>query len=242
MSVRIEGGSREQRAILYEILAGLPGTEMRVLRVAPEYDLEPEPDEHNNPPPDWDPTTPLGDALRLVDPARPDGRTEWELELLGAAFSYASARAGLTPVIGVFSQNGGIALTEGDLRRPDARLDREAEDARIRDAAAEAGAEVDSIEFLEVGGGAVAVTLRVTEPHGFLRRGLRTFIELSGHREASRTGSYFEVRDDQPRPVYQAGRGVSGMSGHRRDVACCAPSGISRGLLAPDRPSCPVFG
>jgi hypothetical protein len=36
---------------------------MRVLRAAPEYDLEPEPDAGGNPPPDWDPNRPLGDAL-----------------------------------------------------------------------------------------------------------------------------------------------------------------------------------
>jgi hypothetical protein len=92
--VRIEGTSPEQQTILEAILAGLPSARMRVLRVKPEYDLEPERDEHDNPPADLDPTRPLGDALWLVDPEWPDARTEWELELVGAAFNRASAEAG----------------------------------------------------------------------------------------------------------------------------------------------------
>lgn len=102
----IEGASPEQRAILEEILAGLSNTRMRELRVKQEYDLEPERDEHDNPQPDWDPTTPLDDALWLVDPPHPDLRAEWELELVGAAFHLASAKAGLTQVVAAFSQRG----------------------------------------------------------------------------------------------------------------------------------------
>lgn len=48
--------------ILEAILAGLPETQMRRLVVEPEYDREPERDADNNPPADWDPTKPLGDA------------------------------------------------------------------------------------------------------------------------------------------------------------------------------------
>ena len=239
----IEGASPQQRAILEQILGGLPSTKVRALRVAPEFDLEPEPDEHGTPPPGWDPTRPLGDALRLVDPVSPDLRTGWELELIGAAFHRASADAGLTPIVGAFSQQGGPYFWEGDSAPPAARPDRAAEEARIRAAAEEAGAVVERIEFLEPDGIAVAVTLRVPEAHQFLRKSLSSFTEASGHNDQARAGSYLEVRDGATEPVYQLGCSGSGcMSSSRRDVACCAPGGLSRPILDPGPPPCPAFG
>lgn len=239
---RIEGASPEQRAILERILAGLPSTQMRVLRVKPEYDLEPERDEHDNPPPDWDPTAPLGDALRLVDPEWPDARTEWELELVGAAFHRASAQAGLTNVVAVLSQRGGPYFWGDDVRADATVASRDQEHARIESAAATTRAVLERIEFLEAGGLAVAVILTVSEPHSFLRQWLDAFVDLSGHLDHARAGSYVEVRDYHPDPVSVFARAISGMSGHRADVTCCVAPGLSRPFEAPPPPPCPVFG
>lgn len=237
---RIEGASAEQREILEEILAGLPKTRMRELRVKPEYDLEPERDEHNNPPPDWDPTIPLGDALWLVEPPHPDLRTEWELEMVGAAFHRASAEAGLAPVVAALSQNGGPYFWAGDTSPNGALPSRDEENARIQEAAAATGALLDRVEFFEPGSLAVAVTLAVPEPHGFLRHGLAAFKHLSGQHDHTRAGSFLTLVDGTSDPVYQiACRGSGCASGARRDVECCAPRGLGRGLFDPGPPPCP---
>ena len=236
---QIAGASPQQRALLEEILGGLPGTRIRRLRVEPEYDLEPERDENDNPLGDWDPTTPLGDSLRLVEPEHPDLRTQWELEMVGAAFHRGSAESGLTRVVAVRSRNGGPYFWDGDGSAERSVLTREEEDARVQSAAATTGALLDRLEFLEPGGLAVAVTLAVPEPHGFLRHGLAAFNHLSGQHNGARDGSYLEVVDGTSEPVYQLGcRGSGCMSSSRADVACCAPGGLGRALEDPGPPPC----
>lgn len=236
--IEIEGASPEQRAILEALLAGLPSTQMGRLRVEPEYDLEPERDEHDNPPADWDPTTPLGDALRLLDPPRPDVRSQWELELVGMAFHRASAKSGLTPVVAASSQNGGPYFWE-DTRSEGPTPDRRDVQGRIQAAAAATGALLDRVEFLQPGGLAVAVTLAVPEAHGFLRHGLTAFNQLSSE-QGGLAGTYLEVVDGSSEPVYVlACRDFGCMSSSRADVACCAPRGLGRGIMDPGPPPCP---
>jgi hypothetical protein len=111
------------------------------------------------------------------------------------------------------------------------------EEARIRRAAFGSGADVERIEFVQLEGVAVAVRLRVPEPHTFLRERLREFVEASGHNDRSRLSSYLEIFDDDPRPAYASARG---MTSARRDVLCCAP--IRRGALFAPPPPCPVYG
>jgi hypothetical protein len=234
----IEGASPEQRAILEKILAGIPEPRIRALRISPEYDHEPERDEQGNPLIDWDPDTPLGDGLRLVNPEWPDHRTEWELGLVGVAFHRASAEAGLTPIVVASSQQGGSYFWGDDLAASAPPLDPAAEEARIQRAAGAVGATVEGVQFLHPGGTAVAVVLRVPEPHSFLRQELRPFLDASGHHDRSRLSSHLTVRDDQADPAYQL---APGMTATRRDLGCCAPGGFSRGLFAPPPPRCPVY-
>lgn len=237
---QIAGASPQQRALLEKILGGLPGTQIRRLRVEPEYDLEPERDADNNPPADWDPTTPLGDSLRLMEPAHPDLRTQWELEMVGAAFHRSSAKSGLTRIVAVSSQNGGPYFWDEDRSVERSGLTREEEDAQVQSAAATTGAVLDRVEFLEPEGLAVAVTLAVPEPHGFLRHGLAAFSHLSGEHDGARDGSNLEVVDGTSKAAYQRGCRDSGCaSSSRADVACCAPRGFGRGIMDPGPPPCP---
>jgi hypothetical protein len=233
----IDGASPEQQAILESILAGIPAPRIRALRVSPEYDHEPEPDEHGNPPADWDPDTPLGDGLRLVDPEWPDNRTEWELSLVGEAFHHASAEVGLTPIVVVSSQQGGTYLWGDELVLAPSPIDPATEEVRIQRAADAVGATVESVEFLHPSGTAIAVTVRVQEPHSFLRQELRVFLEASGHHDPGRLSSHLTVRDDQSDPAYEL---APGRSSTRRDVLCCAPGGLSQPIDW-QPPICPVY-
>jgi hypothetical protein len=164
----VTGASPEQREILQEILAGLPDTRISVLRVEPEYDLEPERDVNDNPPPDWDPTRSLGDALRLLEPEWPDLRTQWELELVGAAFHRLSRERKLPAVVAVHSAQSGTYFWDGDDEAPK-QPDPVEVDQRIQGAAATTGALLDRVEMLEADGLAVAVSLAVPEAHWLKR-------------------------------------------------------------------------
>jgi hypothetical protein len=233
----IEGASPEQRAILEAILDRIAAPRIRALRISPEYDHEPEPDEHGNPPSDWDPDKPRGDGLRLLDPEWPDHRTEWEFGLVGDAFYRISAEAGLTPIVVTSSQQGGRYFWGDDVEASGTPLDPVEEGARIQRAAAAAEAAVETMEFIRLGGTAVAVTLRVPESHSFLRWALGPFLEASGHHDRGRLSSHLTIRDEQADPAYQL---APGMSATRQDVMCCAPGGLSHPLEW-QPPSCPVY-
>jgi Domain of unknown function (DUF4287) len=237
---RIEGASPEQEAILEEIFGGIPETRIQTLRVEQEYDLEPEPDEHGNPPADWDPTTPLGDALRLIVPEQPDLRTQWELELVGQAFHARSKAAGLPGVVAVHSFHSGHYFW-GDEGRPDEPAPtRDELHGHVEVAAGTTGGLLDRIEFLEPARLAVAVTLAVPEAHAYLRHGLGAFAVLSRLTEHGLAGSFLEIADGEPEPVLQMfGRGGFGAKSNRADVACCAPGGLSRPIVDPGPPPCP---
>jgi hypothetical protein len=234
----VRGASPEQREILREILAGLPDTTISVLRVEPEYDLEPERDENDNPPPDWDPTRSLGDALRLLEPEWPDFRTQWELELVGAAFHRLSRERGLPAVVAVHSAQSGHYHWDGEDDAPK-KLDRKEVDWQIRSAASTTGALLDRVELLEPGGLAVAVSLAVPEAHGFLRHGLDAFVALSGLTDGALAGSFVRLEDGEPEPVVELyGRRGMGAQRSRRDVQCCVSHGFG-GLTDPGPPPCP---
>ena len=147
--------------------------------------------------------------------------------------------AGLTRVVGVASEEGGHYFTAADDPAPSRPpLDPAHEEIRVRGAAAASEADVERIEFLQVAGLAIAVTLRVRDPHTFLRCDLRRFVEESGHNDRSRLSSYVEIFDDAPRAAYAS---APGMTTARRDVPCCAP--IHRAsLFAAPPPPCPVYG
>jgi hypothetical protein len=240
---RIEGASTDQHALLEELLAGIPNTQIAVLRVAPEYNLEPERDEDDKPlDPNWDPTTPLGDALVLVEPERPDFRTEWEFELVGAAFHRLSYERGLPQVVVVRSADVGTSFWHDESLRLEAQIREELEIA-VQAAASTTGALLDRVEFLEVDGLAAAVSVAVPEAHGYLRHGLEAFAQLSRLSDFGLAGAFVEVVDGDPQPVHvmfraRPGAGF-GTSSSRSDVRCCAPGGLSRAIDDSGPPPCP---
>ena len=238
-TVAIEGASPEQDALLRELLGELT-LQPRRLAIEP-WD-----------PVDWDElaslgiergdpahAVPTGIALRLVEPTELSIRDEWELELLGNAFRDASARLGMPEVQCLGHASASASIREFERPEEPAPAPDSVEE-RVRRAAALTAASVQELELLQPEGLACAVVLVVAEPHGFLRYGLRAFVELSGHFDRSRRGSYLEVRDGGPEPAwitaYAQGLGM----GHARgDVTCCDPFYRGGGIEDPGPPPCP---
>src|SRR5437763_8432598 len=238
-AVAIEGASPEQDALLRKLLGELT---LQPHRLASEP---------------WDPVgwdelaslgvergdrayaEPTGVALYLLEPTELSMREEWELELLGSAFRDASARLGLPEVQCVGHANASASIRSVE-RLEEPAPTRDSAEEQVRRAALLTTAHVEELDLLQPDGLACAVVLAVAEPHGFLRYGLRAFVELSGHFDRSRRGSYLEIRDggDQASWItaYAQGHGI----GHvRDDLRCCDPFDRGGALLDPGPPPCP---
>jgi hypothetical protein len=166
--------------------------------------------------------------------------------LLGAALHVRAEEEGLQPVVWLgLGPNDGMTLrsARGSETLTQDELDRLRTD--LETYARDAGAHVDGIDVLQPHGHAWAVSLRVDEPHAFLRRRFRSFFSaVEPWKQQHPLPRYIEVRDAQPQPVLvTAYSGAFGSASTRRDVECCNPL-VSFGepLLAPPPPVCPVFG
>jgi hypothetical protein len=238
--VRIEGASRDQEALLREILAGLGGSAIEHVRLEPfdrigweeyeEFGIEPSPEEIERN---------QGAAVVLEKPEEPDLRARWEHTLLGKAFCELSEQLGLPRVVWIQDADAGSAVGVSDVEVPEAPSRDEIEVA-VQGAAARTGAIVDRLEILEPMGPAPAVRLAVAEPHAFLRHGLGGFLELMGHGDGRYFGSFVQVSDGELDSVWESGHHrYGGMSRVRPDVECCDP--YYRGTLdSPSPPRCPV--
>jgi hypothetical protein len=240
---RIEGASAEQRALLEELLAGMPGTRLEAFRLEP-WD-----------PIDWDELAslgiergdprhaePTGVALIATRPVQVDTRGEWEVELLGLAFRDRAANRGLPPVLCAGHRDGRAALQWEHSKAPLPAEELPRVEEHFRRAVEAADARVGSFEIFRVGGHAMAATIEVDEPHSFLRYRLRPlFQELAPVLEPL-AGDYVEVRDREPERVYvRACYGNGCIRGARADLACCDPF-YRTTTMGPPRPLCPILG
>jgi hypothetical protein len=239
MMATIEGATPAQANLLREILDGLGG---RVQHVHVR-DHEPEFEELIDLGAEI-PTGPYGLELSLqtIDDST---QSWWEGQLLAGAARARFQQDGLGRVNSVSRPNGGSTV---DHTRP-LPLDPPAErDGVVLRALVEAagGQELDQLEILRPYGFAAAATLRVLEPHSFIRLALKGFLEQSSHYSGLWDGSYAEVRDEADAPAWisaYAGRTTSGAGSVRPDVECCAEATFAsrRGMDWEGPPPCPVF-
>jgi hypothetical protein len=239
----IEGATAEQRALLEELLAEMPGTQLEAFRLEP-WD-----------PVDWDELAslgiargdprharPTGVALVATRPVHVDTRGEWELELLGLAFRDRAANLALPPVLCAGHRDARAALQweHSKARLPAEELARVEE--HFRQAVEAADARVGSVEIFRVGGHALAATIDVDEPHSFVRYRLRPLFQALTAVFEPLAGDYVEVRDHEPERVYvRACHGNGCIRGARPDLACCDPF-YRTGMMGPPRPLCPILG
>ena len=239
----IEGATPEQRALLEELLAGMPSTRLETFRIE-LWD-----------PMDWDELAslgiargdpryaePTGVALKVTRPVEVGVRGEWENELLAIAFRDRSENAGLPRVLA-----GGHRHARGSLESRESKAPLRAEDllaveGRFREAVDAADARMASFEILKVAGHALAATIEVDEPHSFVRYRFRPLLEALAPVVEPFTGYYLEVRDRDSEPVYVRACLASGCtSGARGDLACCDPF-YRTTVTGPPRPLCPILG
>jgi hypothetical protein len=233
MQPTIEGASPEQRQILLEILAGLASSEISGIFVSPHTPVY---EDDVAPPP-----RPFGDRVAVDFPSK-SLRPRWEATLLAEAFVARSRRVGLTKIAWL-----GLPREERSLEwvgEPCEPLDAEALENLQQSIAAASGNTLERVHVLRPDAHALAVTLRIAEPHAFLRDRLHDFTMLAEHEWIPLlAGLYLEVRDAELDPAYVLARhGSGGMSSSRGNLECCAPRGFGRPEGAPPPPACPIFG
>jgi hypothetical protein len=217
----IVGGSPAQRALLEEILAGFGSDGIDTIELTT-----------------LDPAEGWGGGEQIFVNAE-DVRTSWEAMLVAIAFRRRSARANL-PKVKVIADPGGASSLDYTPRPLPPLSDSELAAFRS-DIEAAAGTATLAVEVLLPQAHAFAVTLRVDEPHEYLRYQLFPFIQKMADWRDRCDGTYIEVVDDKPGPAFVTGNyRYGGMGTHREDVACCTPFGRG-GLSSPPPPPCPVF-
>ena len=116
--------------------------------------------------------------------------------------------------------------------------------SEITNAVTDAGGDLDDLTVLRPAGHAWALSVRVAEPHAFLRQRLRSMLDrLEPWAEACGRQRYIEIRDGGPDPALVLAQWAhGGMSSVRGDLKCCSPL-VSFGVEidAPPTPACPVF-
>ena len=239
----IDGATAKQRALLEELLAGMPSTRLETFRIEP-WD-----------PMDWDELASLGIARGDRRHARPTGvalivtrpvdvgvRGEWENELLALAFRDRSANAGLPSVLAAGHRHARGSLEWSQTKEPLRDGDLLRIEAALREAVNAADARLASFEILTVAGHALAATIEVDEPHSFVRYRFRPLLQALALVVEPLTGHYLEVRDREPELVYVRGCFANGCtSGARPDIACCDPF-YRTTMMGPPRPLCPILG
>jgi hypothetical protein len=236
-NVSIEGASPEQRDLLLEILAGLRSAAIARIELRPH---EPEPPEEGLDPP----AHPRRGEDIVVDVEPYSIRASWEVDLLATTYRRRAREVKLGRVVwGELRWSGrtysGTSLEGREARRPLKPQETEALQAAISTAAAD---ELERMQVLKPDAHAVAVTLRVAEPHAFMRLRLQDFLRAAHDWNQRLAGFYLEVRDDQPGAVYMQGWvGSGGIASTRPDLECCAPPTLGMAIDAPPPPRCPVF-
>jgi hypothetical protein len=230
----IAGATAEQNALLEEIFAGFGAGRIAHVSLRPfeerhEDFNEPLPGDH-------------GDEL-VIECEPEDQRAHWEAQLLAQSFARRSKAGGLRKVTWCTYSQGGNRLenippSSGPLAASE--LERLRDDAGAL--VGEAG--LESFQVLRPEGHAVALALRVEEPHAFLRfRGWDMLASVERWMQEC-DGVFVEIRDAEPEPVMVIGRHrKGGFRRSRNELNCCLP-GLRRSLPG-QRPTsllCPVFG
>jgi len=239
----IDGATAEQRALLEDLLAGMPSTRLEAFRIEP-WD-----------PMDWDELAslgiargdprfaqPTGVALVVTRPVDVGVRGAWESQLLALAFRDRSANAGLPSVLAAGHRHGRGSLEWSQSKVPLRDGDPLRIETALREAVDAADARVSSFAILRVAGHALAATIEVDEPHSFVRYRFRPLLQALAPAVEPLTGHYLEVRDREPEPVYVRACFANGCtSGARGDLACCNPF-YRKTVMGPPRPLCPILG
>jgi hypothetical protein len=235
-STRLVGGTKGQRALVRQVLAGMGRRRIATIRIGPAPRTV-RPFDRGN----------VSLALRAKEP---DLRALWEAWLVAGTFDFLSAKRGLPRVAYVEDPYGGAGgLGWGpEVRPPRAGPPRATASAAsdldrwIRAAAKNAGAKVTGLQILRPYGLAPAITLRVEDPAAFLRYRLTSF-QKRLDRWGATEGVYLWVDDSHGEYVFSeesATRGGPGAGGVRPELEGCAPGFSSRGVEEPAPPPCPV--
>jgi hypothetical protein len=242
--IGVTGGTEEQRALLTSILDGFGPSTIDAIELGEWVDTFDEHESLGRVPTAEEIEATRGTVLRLVDPNPPPIRAWWEARLVAIAFRARSVEQELEPVVHFAVGGGGdwlrwsAAPTLPELE-PDQiqRMRRE-----IAAAVESADAELQRLDILHPAGHAWALSVRVDEPHAFLRQRLRLLLEsLEPWAEACGGQRYLEVTDGEAHPVLEwAQWAYGGMRSVRPDVTCCW-GGSSSAIDAPPPTPCPVF-
>ena len=213
-ATEIHGASLRQRNVLGAIFDGLGSTRIESVVVrpfVPSFEDE-----------DVQAPGPSGDEVAVVtEPG--DQRGRWEAELLAAAFAVRSRSARLEKVAWFtcgdhhgtleFVQAGSQPLQPQTIGRLQSDL-----------LAAADGAMLEALDILQPLGTAIAVAVRVAEPHAFLRSNSRGFLSCLEQWRARCDGVFAEIRDGAPVPALTVGWFRHGGFGSvRGDVESSAP-------------------
>jgi hypothetical protein len=208
----IVGGTAEQRDLLQTILSRMPDNSLTRVSIVP--------------------MTRMGEVGAALDIAVLPGdlpRSDWERMLLSSAFRALSAERGLTPVVGLPSQQAGYSPT-GDTAA--------AIEAKIRAAAAATAAEVVQLQIYQPDGIAPAVILKVGDPGAFLEHRAQAFLNAIGNRWFDYEGTFIEVVDNDGGFVWSTGTNSLASEtsvGTRPDLSGCNPIS-THGLIPPPCP------
>jgi hypothetical protein len=230
--VAVVGGTPSQRAVLREVVSGLPETRISRVRIGP---------------PGWaGQRFPRGAIGLFFEPASSDEvRLKWEQQVVAATFRDRSAALGLSAAVIAEGAFGGDRIVDEESRarrRLPSRREVAALQADLEGAASLGRADLD-VDFLIPNGIAAVIRLHVPDPARFLKYRLLRFLDavpLDAYE-----GTLIEVRDDAgPFWVWaRADHGRSHISGVRRpELVACDPlhlgSGGPPGRPAP--PPCPA--
>lgn len=240
----IAGGTRAQRVLLRDVIAGLGRTRIQLARFeAPRIELYPFRQgelvlrlEHGA----------FDDALSAWQMSLPDdSRTLWEMRLVASVVDARLSAQGLGSIFWLEGDAGGTRLGPASRHalRPSRadRRDAEVLAAAVERAAARAGARIEEFGILQPYGLAPALTLRVDDPARFLKKKLVTFFGAL-RRAGSYEGWLVQVLDPEGRLVfvYAWTRRAGGFAPWaRRDLEGCLPvhSSRPRGYVIPPCPA-----
>jgi hypothetical protein len=174
-STQIDGGTPQQRAALRDVLAGIDPSEIEQVQIG-------------RPGSRWRPFGPRDAKVVFVLGREQPTLSRWKATLAAGAFRDRLFQLGLHRVIAVEIRGWSASRLGPERARDDGpsgvpaagQGDAVALEARIREAAAAAGAEIVSLRLLAPLGVAPAVRIRVADPAGFLDGRARAFLRSFG--------------------------------------------------------------
>jgi hypothetical protein len=246
MAIALEGGTEKQRELLRSILAGLGESTVEAIGIEDRVDDFAEHASLGLVPSAEEIEESRGTAVRLVQPSRPSIRASWEIRLVAAAFRTRSAELGLERVVTLHSGDGSTTLNFTPELTPPLDVEQvERIRGELTTVVHDAGGDLTELTILRPAGHAWALSVRVAEPHAFLRQQFRSMFDaLEPWVEACGRQRYIEICDREPHPaLVSAQYAYGGMSSVRHDVSCCSPfASLGVGIDAPQPPPCPIFG